>query len=145
MEYTWRRLAAKCANMYATAKLSDLLQPLQLGVGVKGGCEAAVHTSRRLITDMKSDWVVAKLDFSNALNTLRRDRMLQAVSASVPELLPFCKSAYQDPSVLAYGNRTVMSCEGEQQGDPLGPLLFSLVLHPVIESMKSPVKFRYFG
>ena len=141
--YTWRRLAAKCANMYAVTKLSDVLQPIQLGVGVKGGCEAAVHTSRRLITDMPSDWVVAKLDFTNAFNTLRRDSMLHAVSDAVPELLPFCKSAYQDPSVLAYGSRNVMSCEGVQQGDPLGPLLFSLTLHPIFVSMKSPVKCGY--
>ena len=46
--YTWRRIAAKCANCFATERLSEYLQPLQLGVGVRGGCEAAVHATRRL-------------------------------------------------------------------------------------------------
>src|SRR5207244_3098153 len=84
--YTWCRIAAKCANVYAVNKLSEFLQPIQLGFGVKGGCEAPVHASRRLIVDMPPGWVVAKLDFSNAFNTVRRDRMLQSVSAAIPEI-----------------------------------------------------------
>ena len=44
--YTLRRLVAKCANFYAQKKLADYFAPLQVGVGVSGGCEAAVHASR---------------------------------------------------------------------------------------------------
>ena len=29
--YTWRRMAAKCANSYATASLRSYFQPIQLG------------------------------------------------------------------------------------------------------------------
>ena len=47
--YTLRRVAAKCANAYATAVLADYLQPIQVGVGTPGGCEAAVHATRRLL------------------------------------------------------------------------------------------------
>ena len=36
--YTWRRVAAKCANAFATAALNDYFMPHQLGVGVSGGC-----------------------------------------------------------------------------------------------------------
>jgi len=39
--YTWRRLAAKCANKHALTKLAGSLAPAQLGVGTPGGCEAS--------------------------------------------------------------------------------------------------------
>ena len=32
---------------------------------------------------------------------------------------------------------------GPQQGDPLGPLLFSLTLHPLLVRMKSDIAFSY--
>ena len=71
--YTWRRLAAKCANSHAVSRLSQLLAPIQLGVGIPGGAEAAVHATRRWVTTMPEDSVLVKLDFTNAFNTLRRD------------------------------------------------------------------------
>jgi hypothetical protein len=65
---TWRRLAAKCANAFACGKLGSMFSPRQVGVAVKGGCEAAVHATRRYIEHMSPDHVVVKLDFSNAFN-----------------------------------------------------------------------------
>ena len=35
-------LASKCASASATMKLKDFFEPIQLGAGAKGGCEAAV-------------------------------------------------------------------------------------------------------
>jgi hypothetical protein len=40
---TIRRLVSKCAMNHAAAKAARLLGPLQLGVGVKNGCEAQIH------------------------------------------------------------------------------------------------------
>ena len=71
--YTIRRLAAKCANNYATENLSAQLAPIQLGVGISGGAKAAVHVLRRYAEDLPNDHIIVKLDFTNAFNTLRRD------------------------------------------------------------------------
>src|SRR6218665_161180 len=71
--YVWRRLAAKCANRYAVARLSSHFASLQLGIGVPGGCEAAVHAARRFVKGMRRNQVLVKLDFTNAFNTLKRD------------------------------------------------------------------------
>ena len=37
-DYYWRRLQAKRANSFATDKLATYFYPIQLGLGVPGGC-----------------------------------------------------------------------------------------------------------
>jgi hypothetical protein len=138
-----RRLAAKCAVKYALQALGESLLPFQLGVGVSGGCEAAVHATRRFIADMPDDFVVAKLDFSNAFNSVRRDIMLKAVADYLPQLYRFCHLAYSQPSLLKFGRHFIMSEEGAQQGDPLGPLLFCLTIQPLLQSLSSPLACAY--
>ena len=101
--YVWRRLAAKCASRYATIKLVPLLSPLQLGVGVSIGCEAAVHLARRFVESLHGDRAFIKLNFANAFNSLRRDSMLQSVSSELPELFDFCKASYGITSILKFG------------------------------------------
>ena len=59
--YTWRRLAAKCANSYIIEKMASLFVPIQLGVGVSGGCEAAVHAIRQYTDQLPKDHVIVKL------------------------------------------------------------------------------------
>ena len=135
--YYWRRLSAKCANTYATTKLAPFFSPTQLGVGVKGGCEAAVHACRRFVDAMPDDYVVAKLDFKNAFNSLHRDAMLQKIHTHVPEIYSFCHLAYNIDSILKFGDRQIISEEGAQQGDPLGPLIFCLTIHHILESLNS--------
>ena len=92
---------------------------------------------------MPDDQIFIKLDFSNAFNSLRRDSMLEAVRREVPEILNFCRLAYSTPSWLSFGDKWISSEMGPQQGDPLGPLLFSLTLHPLLVRLKSDIAFSY--
>jgi hypothetical protein len=135
--YYWRRLTAKCANTFATAKLAAHFAPIQLGVGVPGGCEAAVHACRRFLLDMPEDHVIVKLDFTNAFNCLRRDIMLDAVLNAIPEIYTFCHMAYNSSTMLKFGDYVILSQEGVQQGDPLGPLIFCLSIHPLLRQLSS--------
>ena len=135
--YTWRRLAAKCANCYAIAQLEDKLLPVQLGVNISGGCEAIVHATRRFTSKMTADDVVIKLDFTNAFNCLRRDVMLQTVAVELPGLYKFCHLAYGNVTKLRFGDQAIWSQEGVQQGDPMGPLLFCLTIQPLLRSLSS--------
>ena len=50
----------------------DYFAPIQLGVGVSGGSESAIHATRRFIESMPNEFVIAKLNFTNAFNNLRR-------------------------------------------------------------------------
>ena len=60
-----------------------ILGPRQLGVGVAGGCEGAIHAARRYLETMPEDHILVKLDFSNAFNCLHRRNMLLAVQQHV--------------------------------------------------------------
>ena len=141
--YTWRHIAARCANTYAITKLADYFALFQLGVGVRCGCEAAVHATRRFVQRMPNYYVIAKLDFTNAFNSLHRDSMLEAVFQNIPEIYKFCHLAYGKASFLRYGSWTVVFEEGTQQGDTLGPLLFCLTIQPLLSSLDSELVIGY--
>ena len=115
----------------------DKLKPRQLGVGVKGGAEALAHGARRFLDNMPADHLFIKLDFSNAFNTLRRDSMRETIEQQIPGLLAYFDSAYGQSTRLQYGDFTIESAEGIQQGDPLGPLLFCLTIHPLLSGIHS--------
>jgi len=141
--FALRRLVSKCANSFGKRQLEQYLCPLQLGVGAQGGCEAAIHSARRYLQAMPSDFVLAKLDFSNAFNSLHRKDMLLATLDRLPELYAYILSAYSAPSNLFFGSHRLASNEGPQQGDPLGPLLFCLTIHPLLLSLESELILGY--
>ena len=115
---TLHRLAAKVAGSLVMKEMGNLLAPRQLGFGVKGGGEAAVHAVRLYLRDINPGKAVLKLDFQNAFNSIYRDRMLDAVLEHAPTLYPFVHSAYSSPSSLFWSDATIQSAEGVQQGDP---------------------------
>ncbi|HSN23938.1 MAG TPA: reverse transcriptase domain-containing protein, partial [Methylomicrobium sp.] len=90
-----------------------------------------------------TDFVVAKLDFSNAFNCLHRDTMLDAVRRKVPEIYKYCHLSYSSSSILFFGTHKILSQEGTQQGEPLGPLLFCLSAQPLLSSLKARLSLGY--
>jgi Reverse transcriptase (RNA-dependent DNA polymerase) len=141
--YTWRRLAAKCANRYAITIMGSSLVPSQLGVGASSGCEAAVHATQRFLSTMPDDQILVKLNFSKAFNSISRDAVLAVIANILPDLYKFCPLAYHQNSVLQFGQHTIHSQEGVQQGDPLGPLLFCVAIHPLLSSLTSNLTIGY--
>ena len=95
-------------------RVGQYLAPLQLEYGTPLGAEAAIHASRLYLHLLH-----LKLDFRNAFNTVRREKIL-AVDM-VPENFPFIFACYSAPSTLFFQDTSLLSVEGVQQGDPLGP------------------------
>ena len=58
MGCTLRRLAAKVACFSAIEEMADLLAPKQLGYGVSGGAEAAVHAARLFVHNLEEQCVL---------------------------------------------------------------------------------------
>ena len=84
-----------------------------------------------------------KIDFRNAFNTVRRDAIQEAVVKHFPELLPYTSSTMGSPSDLQFADFVLLSEEGAQQGDPLGPLYFCLVIQQLLESLQSELVLAY--
>ena len=57
----------------------------------------------------------------------------------LPGLSAWMESCYSCHPLLHLGKDVIHSCCGVQQGDPLGPLGFSLTLHPIVERIKAEV------
>jgi len=53
--------ACKCTSSFGSKRSVSSFHPRQLGVGVAGGCEADIHSARRFMENMPSDYVVVKL------------------------------------------------------------------------------------
>ena len=140
---TLRCLVAKCAGFRMVESMGASLAPRQLRFGVPLGSEAAAHAARRFLDSMSPGQLLLKLDFRNAFNSLRRDKMLTVVKDAALDLFRFVSSVYERPSSLFYGDQIIQSTEGVQQGDPLGPLLFCLTIHPLVSRLKSSFAVFY--
>ena len=105
---TLRRLVAKCLCSHVKSEAGDWLSPLQVGVAVPLGAEAAIHSSRHWVhaNHHDPDKVFLKLDFVNAFNTIDRAALRD-----------------RHHTRLLFQGDALSSEAGVQQGDPLGPLL----------------------
>jgi hypothetical protein len=136
----FRRLTSKCACVLLHARVRSVLGSLQVGVACRGGAEQIIHSMRDSLHQHweSDDFTVLKVDFSNAFNSISRQHLLNGCARSFPDLLPWVQWCYGSQPLLFYGDSvTLKSCVGVQQGDPLGPLLFCLVLDTVVQNIHS--------
>ena len=69
---------------------------------------------------------------------------MKAAKLHTPELFPFISSCYSTSSSLYFHDTIIISsAEGVQQGDPLGPLLFYLVIFPLTQMLCSEFRIFY--
>ena len=125
---TLRRLTGKCICAILRDKISSFFQPSQFGVACKAGAEKIVHSLRRCIEGnwLSGDFVVFKVDMSNAFNMVSRQAVMDQCATYFPEILPWVSWWYGSHTSLWHPMGQISSQTGVQQGDPLGPMLFHL-------------------
>ena len=130
------------------AAADDALLSIQLGVGSPGGVEPIIEQIYRELEYFNNnaepnDRYIYSLDFENAFNKVSRTAIAEAVSNHALHLFRLTEWAYgvQTPLVCRSGGTYVQlsSSQGVRQGDPLGPLLFSLVMRPKLQRLMEQI------
>uniref|UniRef100_A0A1X7UG05 Reverse transcriptase domain-containing protein n=1 Tax=Amphimedon queenslandica TaxID=400682 RepID=A0A1X7UG05_AMPQE len=118
-----------------------LVCPLQLGVGVSNGAKSLIHLIKFLLSNPSVPHLIqcCLLDFSNSFNIIDRSTLFREVRYRFPSLSPWLECYYGAQPNLHFGEYTLLSCAGVQQGDFLGPLAFSILFHPIIERVQCEV------
>ena len=87
--------------------------------------------------------ILVKLDMKNAFNMVRKYHILEICERRILSRHRLASLAYSSVSDLVIRDNHVQSASGVQQGDPLGPVLFSLAIGNIGSSVKSLVNIWY--
>ena len=129
-----RCLTGKCLCAALRSKMASFFEPYQFGVAFPCGAERIAHGLRTCIEQhwSENDFGVLKVDMTNAFNLVSRQAILSECAKHFPELLPWVSWCYGQHPLLWHHLGCLTSESGVQQGDPLGPMLFSLVLNILV-------------
>ncbi|XP_076956600.1 uncharacterized protein LOC143631862 [Bidens hawaiensis] len=141
----WRRVVSKVAMKGVGKDMAKYLGDFQFGVGVLNGAEAVLHSANRFVNAHHRDGSLAMLtiDFSNAFNLVDRTALLNEVRKMCPSISAWVDFLYGQPARLYVGNDNIWSSTRVQQRDPLGPLLFAFVLHPLVHRIRDRCKLLF--
>jgi len=106
----------------------------------KNGKDKVIFSVRDYATKHDS-CIILQIDFENAFNSHYRGEMINQVFEHARSLYPLVYSIYHKPIPLFYEDgvvqRMISSEQGCQQGDPSSSMLFSLLIQPLITSLRS--------
>ena len=136
---TLRRLACKLALSSIKTDIPTFFHPQQLGVGTANGAEAIVHSVAAALENLEVDESILQIDFANAFNLVSRERIFELVDRHFPTLANVINFLYRSQGFLQLNNSdaTIKSCTGVQQGCPLAPFLFALVLKELTSKLSA--------
>ena len=134
---TFRKLTGKLILRRSAEALCTALSPYQFGVGMKGGLETMTLGIRTTLESTPSCDTLISFDCSNAFNKIKRSSIAAQV-IGLPEISNYLKVFYEaDKPLISNLDLDLLSSEGVLQGDPLGPALFALGLHPALHAVAS--------
>jgi len=113
------------------------------GVSTRCGIEGRSRTDRAAGGEVNirrsSSQVVSSrlLGCFERVQRVDRRSIATATKQFAPALYRTAKCAYNSPSELIVGDVRLSSSQGVRQGDPLGPLLFSLGLRPTFKALST--------
>ena len=136
-----RKAAATLLSKLTQTESAEIFEWVQYGIGVTSACEfISLNLSRTLSLHEGDQWLdTALFDATNAFNLGDRVKLRSAVAKHLPVLLPYFDAFYKVPALLftpGYLGPPILSQCGVQQGDPLGPLFFCLLVHDLFSKAR---------
>ena len=117
-----RRLASAALIRGSKSQLPPLGRQFILR---RDGCLSVVSLVRASLMGDRSLCALT-VDLRIAFNSVKRSAVLSAASGTM--ISAYAQWAYGKPSNLRFGQYVISSSSGVQQGDPAGPVLFSMAL-----------------
>ena len=114
-------------------KAVEIFHPFQFGVVCPRGAEKIVCCIEDHWAD--NNFVMLKVDMNDAFNLVSRQAVLDECAQHFPELLSWTSWCYGQHPILWHSLGSHKSQTGVQQGDPLGPFTFALVLHRMVTTI----------
>ena len=139
----FRRLVSRVLAKTWAHVFDEATRPFQYALQARAGTDAlAAHV--RTVLEWRDDAVLVSLDGRSAYDTMSRASFLSALLSAAPELVPFVRLFYGQPSTYCWwdneGNcRNIAQGEGCEQGDPLAPALYALGQHGALLKAASAV------
>ena len=133
----FRRLVSRTLAKGWAATFDQATRPYQYALQARAGTDAlAAHV--RAALDMRPEAVVVSLDGRSAYDCMSRAAFLSKLHEVAPELLPYARMFYGQPSTYCWwdneGHRhDVRQGEGCEQGDALAPALYALGQHDALQ------------
>jgi hypothetical protein len=113
-----------------------MLLPFQLGVSSPGDTEPAIFLLEEAISGPNQAGFshLTSIDLVNAFNSGGRVSIASSIANFAPTFYKATTWACNSPSLLVLEDGSVIAfSEGVRQGDPLGPLFYSLSFRPTLE------------
>ena len=76
-----------------------------------------------------------QVDLQNAFHEYDRSLFLEHAKEDLPDIFPYVQWCYTAVGELRFGQHRILSAAGVQQGNPLGPLLFSFVVLQFLDAI----------
>ena len=132
----FRRLVSRTLAKEWAATFDRATRPYQFALQARAGTDA-LATHVRAALALRPDAVLVSLDGRSAYDCMSRAAFLAKLHEVAPELLPFVRLFYGQPSTYSWWDdqgrcRAVKQGEGCEQGDPLAPALFALGQHDAL-------------